>query len=100
MARLAPATRTTTTRPNTLMARYSRGPNLTASSASSGAMNARHTTLTSPPMMDPVSDRPRASPPRPSLNILWPSWTVAMAAPVPGMPTAMAEIEPPYIAAE
>ena len=46
-------------------------------------------------MMDPVSDRPNASPPRPALNILWPSWTVAMAAPVPGIPTAIAEIEPP-----
>ena len=86
-----------TTRPSTIRAAYSGGPNTMATLASFGATSISATSAKVPAMKEPKAEMPSAGPARPCLAIWWPSMQVTTEAASPGMLTRMEVVEPPYI---
>src|SRR5690606_30841282 len=80
----------------TMSAKYSAGPNRIAHRERAGARNTSPTTESVPPTNDETAARARASPPRPSRVIAWPSIAVTTADAVPGTFSRIVLIELPY----
>ena len=85
----------TTVRANTARAKYSGAPKRMAAMASSGAQVTRATPLKVPPRKEAQVAMSRALSDCPFAVSLGPSRMVAAAATVPGVPTRMAEMQPP-----
>ncbi len=85
----------TTVSAKTASAKYSAAPNCMAACASKGAQVIRAKPLIMPPIKEPHVAISSAFRDCPFAVSLGPSKTVAAAATVPGVPTKMAEIQPP-----
>ena len=93
-----PSTAATVTNANTINAKYSGGPNFSATSTTSGARIVSRNTEIVPATNDPMALVASAGPARPRLAILLPSSAVAMDADSPGVLSRIVVVEPPYIA--
>src|SRR5690606_40537516 len=78
--------------------KYSAGPNHREAAARRGAAKKSTSMLPRPPMKDATTAVPSATPPSPFLAIAYPSYTVAMALGLPGIPKRMAGIDAPETA--
>jgi hypothetical protein len=79
-------------------AKYSAGPNCSATEASAGAKNASASVASVPATNEPSAAVVSAAAPRPRSAIWWPSIAVAIAPVSPGVLSRMLVVEPPYIA--
>ncbi len=86
------------TNANTISAKYSVGPNLSATSTTSGASKVSKMVAIVPATNEPIAEVASAGPARPRLAILLPSSAVAIEADSPGVLSRMVVVEPPYIA--
>lgn len=83
--------------PNRTRAKISAGPNAIASRAIGSATAIMTNRLKRPPNVETMTAVPMATLARPCFAIGCPSSTVAAAEGVPGMPSRMAETEPPVM---
>jgi hypothetical protein len=81
-----------------MSAKYSGGPNRSATRTSAGAARVRSTVAIVPATKEPTAAVVKAAPARPPCAILNPSSVVTADAASPGVFTRMEVVEPPYIA--
>ena len=93
-----PSTAATVTNANTISAKYSVGPNLSATSTTIGASSVSSIVAIVPATNEPIAAVASAGPARPRLAILLPSSAVAIDADSPGVLSRIVVVEPPYIA--
>ena len=93
-----PSTADTVTKANTISAKYSVGPNCSATSTTRGASSVSSTVAIEPATNEPIAAVASAGPARPRLAIWLPSSAVAMLALSPGVFSRIVVVEPPYIA--
>ena len=93
-----PSTADTVMKANTISAKYSAGPNLSARSTTSGASSVSSTVAMVPATNEPIAAVASAGPARPLFAILLPSSAVAIEADSPGVLSRMVVVEPPNIA--
>ena len=86
------------TKAKTISAKYSVGPNLSATSTTSGASSVSRMVAIVPATKEPIAAVASAGPARPRLAILLPSSAVAIEADSPGVLSRIVVVEPPYIA--
>lgn len=83
-------------RPKTASEKYSGAPKESATSARGSEKANRTTAPSMPPMLEATTEVVSARPGLPCRVSSWPSIMVAAAAGVPGVPMAIAVMEPPY----
>ena len=93
-----PSTAATVTKAKTISAKYSAGPNFSATSTTSGASSVSSTVAIEPATNEPIAAVASAGPARPLRAIRLPSSAVAIEADSPGVFSRMVVVEPPYIA--
>ncbi len=81
-----------------MSAKYSAGPNSSASLTIAGATKVRASVAMVPAMKDPMAAVASACAPLPCRAIAWPSMAVTMLPDSPGVFSRIAVVEPPYIA--
>ena len=86
------------TNANTISAKYSVGPNFSATSTTSGASSVSRIVAIVPATNEPIAEVASAGPARPRLAILLPSSAVAIEADSPGVFSRIVVVDPPYIA--
>ncbi len=80
-----------------MRAKYSAGPNASATCTMMGETTARPKVAIVPPKNEPIAAAPSALPPRPSLAMRLPSSAVMIEAVSPGVLSRIDEIAPPYM---
>jgi hypothetical protein len=93
-----PMTAETVVKANTIKAKYSAGPNFSATSITSGASKVTKSVAMVPATKEPMAEVARAGPARPFLAMRLPSRAVAMEADSPGVLRRIVVVEPPYMA--
>jgi hypothetical protein len=93
-----PITAETVVKAKTIRAKYSAGPNFSATSITRGASIVTNTVAMLPATKEPMADVARAGPARPFLAMRLPSSAVAMDADSPGVLRRIVVVEPPYMA--
>src|SRR5574343_1314137 len=91
----APRTAETVVKANTMMAKYSVGPNISATSATQGAQKVSATVARVPATKEPMAAVARAGPARPLRAIRLPSMAVTMDEESPGVFMRIEVVEPP-----
>ena len=96
--RLSPSTAVTVVSASTISAKYSAGPNSSASLTMSGATKVSATVAIVPATNEPIAAVASACAPRPFLAISWPSIAVTIEPDSPGVLSRIEVVEPPYMA--
>jgi hypothetical protein len=86
------------TKPSAMTAKFSGGPNFSATDVSMGENSVRPATLMVPATKEPIAAIPSAAPARPCRAIMCPSRHVTTDAASPGILTRIDVVEPPYMA--
>ena len=94
----APRTADRVMKAKTISAKYSAGPNLSATATITGATSVSATVAMLPATKEPIALVASAGPARPIRAILLPSRAVAMEADSPGVLSRMVLVEPPNMA--
>ena len=81
-----------------ISAKYSAGPNLSATSTTTGASSVTRIVAIVPATKEPMAQVASAGPARPFFAIKLPSSAVAMDADSPGVLSKIVVVEPPYMA--
>jgi hypothetical protein len=93
-----PITADTVVKAKIIKAKYSAGPNLSATSTTKGASKVTSTVAMVPATNEPMAAVASAGPARPFFAIRLPSRAVAMEADSPGVLSRIVVVDPPYIA--
>ena len=83
---------------STITAKYSAGPNFSATCTTSGAITVSRIVAIVPAMNEPMAAVASAGPARPRLAIMLPSIAVTMVADSPGVLSRIDVVEPPNMA--
>ena len=94
----APSTADTVVNASTITAKYSAGPNFSATSTTSGAITVSRIVAIVPATNEPIAAVASAGPARPRLAIMLPSIAVTIVADSPGVLSRIDVVEPPNIA--
>ena len=93
-----PMTAETVVKAKTISAKYSAGPNLSATSTMIGARSVTRIVAIVPATKEPMAQVASAGPARPFFAIRFPSSPVTMEADSPGVLSKIVVVEPPYMA--
>ena len=88
----------TVVKAKTIRAKYSAGPNFSATSTTMGASSVTRIVAIVPATKEPMAQVASAGPARPFFAIRFPSSAVAMEADSPGVLSKIVVVEPPYMA--
>ena len=96
--RLSPSTAVTVVSARTISAKYSAGPNSSASLTSCGATKLKASVAMVPATNEPIAAVASACAPRPLRAIMLPSMAVTIEPDSPGVLSRIEVVEPPYMA--